>query len=147
MPFCKVDAQYPPAPHGEKRIIFALDPQGTDMEQQRLMLQLIPSRMLEVSKTDAINILDLNGKVERHTLEGSDAPYFHVELANEYAVARRGLGEGEDDGVKVKKLVPMAQPPMFPYSHAQPVVVYLPKDVELHYNVWFGGEVMKAASE
>lgn len=145
MSYCKIAAPYPPAPRGEKRIIFALDPHGEDVEQQQFMLQLIPGRMMTMSKTDAINRLMLGGKVEQHTLEGYDAPYFHVELNRDYASTRMGFAH--DDGVKVQKLVSMTQPPMFPYSSAHPVVVYLPEDAELHYSVWYGGEPMQAASE
>ncbi|KAL7702974.1 ecotin [Lotmaria passim] len=145
MSYCKIEAPYPPAPRGEKRIIFALDPHDSDAEQDQFMLQLIPARVLEVSKTDAANALMLPGKVEQHNLDGYNVPYFHVELAHDFASTMMSVEH--DDGVKVQKRVPMAQPPIFPYSSAHPVVVYLPKDVELHYSVWYGGEQMQAVSE
>ncbi|KPA73311.1 ecotin putative (LiISP1) [Leptomonas pyrrhocoris] len=146
MSYCKIAALYPQAPRGEKRIIFALDPLGEEVEQQQFMLQLIPARVMKVSKTDAGNVLVLQGKIEQHTVEGGDVPYFHVELAREYASTRRDVAD-DDDGVKVRQLVPMTQPPMFPYSSVYPVVVYLPEDVELHYSVWYGEEPMQAGSE
>lgn len=145
MPYCKIDAPYPPAQRGEKRVIFALDPHGEDVEQQQFMLQLIPARTFEMSKTTAANVLMLRGKVEQHTLEGYDATYFHVELARDYASTMMAMMG--DDGVQVRKVVPMTQPPIFPYSSAHPVVVYMPEDVELHYSVWYGGETMEAAAE
>jgi ecotin len=145
MSYCKITAPYPPAPRGEKRIVFALDPHGDDVEHQQFMLQLIPARAFEMSKTTAANHLMLHGKVVRHNVKGYDAPYFHVELARNFASTLMALEE--DDGEKVYKSVPMAQPPLFPYSSAHPVVVYLPQDADLHYSVWYGGESMQATSE
>lgn len=145
MSYCTIEAPYPRPESGEKRIIFPLDPKGEDAEREQLMLQLIPGRVLEMSRNTAANHQILSGTVEQRAVEGWGAPYFHVTLAKEAASTLMHIHD--DDGEKVRKFVPMSEPTMVPYSSAAPVVVYLPKDAELRYSIWCGGEVMQGATE
>ncbi|KAG5509214.1 hypothetical protein GH5_06294 [Leishmania sp. Ghana 2012 LV757] len=146
MAYCKIEAPYPSAEPGEKRIIFALDPKGDDAEQDQYMLQLIPGRVLELSASDAANHQLLGGSIERLTVEGWDAPFFRVKLANEVTSTLMQTRDG-DNGETVRKFIAMTETPMFPYTSRFPAVVYLPDDAELHYSIWGGGEQMQAATE
>ncbi|KAG5509065.1 hypothetical protein JKF63_06073 [Porcisia hertigi] len=144
MSYCRIEAPYPDAESGDKRIIFPLDPKGDDAERDEYMIQLIPGRMLQVSPSDAAGQM-LEGTIEQCTVEGSDAPFFRVKLAKELASTNVDTGsEGNADQARV--FVGMANPTLFPYTSRHPVVVYLPKDAELRYSIWFGGQPMQSAT-
>lgn len=146
MSYCKIEAPYPTAEAGEKRVIFALDHKGDEAEQEQYMLQLIPGRVLELSREDAANHQALGGSIEQHSVEGWGATFFHVKLEKQAASTLMHVHD-EGHGEKVRKFVAMSTAPMFPYRSRYPVVVYLPKDAELRYGVWCGGRQMQAATE
>ncbi|AYU77446.1 ISP / inhibitor of serine peptidase [Leishmania donovani] len=146
MSYCKIEAPYPTAEAGEKRIIFALDPKGDEAEQEQYMLQLIPGRVLEMSRNDAANHQTLGGSIEQHTVEGWGAKFFHVKLAKQAASTLMHVHD-EDHSEKVRKFVAMPNAPLFPYRSRCPVVVYLPNDAELRYGIWCGGQQMQAVTE
>ncbi|KAK7196549.1 inhibitor of serine peptidase (ISP) [Novymonas esmeraldas] len=146
MDYCRIEAPYPKAESGEKRIVFALDPKGDHAEQARHMLQLIPGRVTEMSRGEAANHQILGGNIEQHTVEGWGAPYFRITLAKDAAsTLMHVLDENKQE--RVRKFVAMSSPPMFPYASDHPVVVYLPKDAELRYSIWSGGEPQQAGTE
>ncbi|CAM42051.1 putative ecotin [Leishmania braziliensis MHOM/BR/75/M2904] len=146
MSCCKMEAPYPHAESDEKRIVFALDPKGDDAERDQYRLQLIPGRVLEMSRNDAANHQTLSGSIEQHTVEGWGAPFFHVKLAKEAAATLMQV-HSEDHVEKSRKFVALSNTPLVPYTSRYPVVVYLPKDAELRYSIWCGGEQMQATTE
>lgn len=145
MSFAKIDGDFPAPDDKKKRVVaFALEPYGEENELNDHMLQIIPGRVLSVSKTDAMNIQILGGTVERMTKD--DKTYYDVELSEQAASTRMAL-PGTDDGVKVKKFIPMANPPVFQYDSREPVVVHAPQGVEIRYSLWTANEVQRATTE
>lgn len=144
---CKVEAPYPEPADGKKRVIFFLDPaESRTAEAMNYRVQLLPGRSMTLSKTDAANITALPGEIKERTVEGWGFDYYDVKISNE-AIATRMLLLDDDDGVPVRKFVPIASPKLIRYNSNAPVVVYLPEDAELRYSVWTAGEEAVAVRE
>lgn len=152
--YCTIEAPYPEAGVGEKRIVFALDPQGEDDEMDGWMLQLIPGRMTRMSQSEAAaDTQVLEGTVEEKVVEGWGYPYYRVELGDcstsEPSPADGGAAGGEEEveEEQVTKFVTISSQATFPYNSKVPVVVYLPKDAELRYSIWTATEVVPVKAE
>ncbi|KEG10546.1 ecotin [Trypanosoma grayi] len=121
-------APYPAPTADQKRLVIFLDERGAE-EKREFKLQLIPGR---VETVDATNRHFIAGDVKEETINGWGYTYYVVhmgELAGTLMTSMPG------DTPK-PRFVAMVNKPLIPYNSKLPVVVYVPKDAELHYRVW-----------
>ncbi|RNF22092.1 ecotin [Trypanosoma cruzi] len=122
-------APYPEATPNQKRYVIFLEEKDYDSELEEYKLQLIPGRVMKV---DPVNRCFIAGSVKEKTIPGWGYNYYVVEMGP-MATTLMAVPPGSPP---VRKFVPMAERPFIPYNSKLPVVVYMPKEGELHYRVW-----------
>lgn len=136
MSYCKIEAPYPPAGEGQKRIIFALEPHEEQEERDSYMLQIFPG--YEVDAAADVDENTVTGNIEECSVEGYGYSYYRVKVDS--AVAPEPA-----HSTAPRRFVTVANLPMVAYDSRRPVVVYLPEDAQLRYSVWTSGKEMVAA--
>ncbi|KAH9600792.1 Proteinase inhibitor I11 [Trypanosoma melophagium] len=126
----------------EKRCVFLLDPlENEKAERDDYMLELLPGR---IEAVDTVNRHYISGIVSAHEVPGHDYTYYFVKLgpvvaATRYAPMPCVLPE--------KKFLSIYSPQLIQYNSKVPVVVYLPKNAQLRYRLWKGGETCTATEQ
>lgn len=120
-------SMFPQAQEGQKRLVIHLEPKDNE---DAFKVELIPGR---VEKVDSVNHHFIGGKIQKKTLDGWGYEYYMVSL-QKGGVASTRMGLGDETNL-VDKFV-SSKPKMIRYNSKLPIVVYLPEEAELHYQLW-----------
>ncbi|ORC88079.1 putative ecotin [Trypanosoma theileri] len=138
----RVHDKLPPPAEDEKRCMFLLDPlKDAEAERDDYMLELLPGR---IERVDTVNRHFISGSVTAHEVPGHNYTYYTVKLGPVVAATRYAPLPGV---MPVEKFVSLKSPQLIHYNSGVPVVVYLPKDAQLRYRLWKGGETSAAMEQ
>ena len=131
-------APYPEAEKGFTRQVIHLPAQA---DESAYKLEILAGKTLQVD----CNRQRLGGNLEAHTLEGWGYNYYRLDNVSGPASTLMAC----PDGKKTEAFVPVVGDGfMLRYNSKLPVVVYVPKDVEVRYRVWSASQdVQKAKVE
>lgn len=128
-------APYPEATEGFTRQVIHL-PAQTDESAHKL--EILAGKTLQVD----CNRQRLAGNLEEHALEGWGYSYYRLEKVGGPASTLMAC----PDGKKTQAFVPVVgEGFMLRYNSKLPVVVYVPKGVEVRYRVWSASEDVQTA--
>lgn len=136
-------APYPEPTADQKRYVIFLDPKGDNEELNEYKIQLIPGRMEAV---DGANHHRIGGKIEEKNIEGWGYNYYVVTMGPTMGTLMMPFGEAAE---KKPRFVAMHSDELLRYNSKLPLVVYVPKNAELRYNIWTvssGGEGIAATT-
>jgi ecotin len=119
---------FPPAEEGMVRFVLQL-PEREDESLVKVELIVGKTQWL-----DAPNRYSFGGKIEEQTIEGWGFPKYVVSELGPMIGTRIGV----DPSVpKVERFISLSgEPFLIRYNSRLPVVVYVPKDVEVRYRLW-----------
>jgi ecotin len=127
---------FPPAQAGYERIVIRLDPKPNEAD---LRLELMIGREMEVD----CNLRSLGGSVTRETVVGWGYSYYRAEVM---ATGPSTLMACPPEEQKRLAFVQVRQDkPLRRYNSKLPVVVYVPKGVEVRYRIWSAGPELRDA--
>jgi ecotin len=131
-------APYPEAEKGFTRQVIHLPAQA---DESAYKLEILAGKTLQVD----CNRQRLGGNLEAHTLEGWGYNYYRLDNVSGPASTLMAC----PDGKKTEAFVPVVGDGfLLRYNSKLPVVVYVPKDVEVRYRVWSASQdVQKAKVE
>ncbi|PWB35063.1 ecotin [Pseudomonas sp. SDI] len=130
-------APYPEAEKGFSRQVIHL-PAQTD--EYAFKVEILAGKQLEVD----CNKQRLGGTLEEKTLEGWGYNYYTLAKVEGPMSTLMAC----PDGKKTKEFVPVVGDGfLLRYNSKLPIVVYVPKDVEVRYRVWSASTEVKTASE
>ena len=131
-------APYPEAETGFTRQVIHLPAQA---DESAYKLEILAGKTLQVD----CNRQHLGGSLEERTLEGWGYNYYRLDKVSGPASTLMACPEGK----KTQAFVPVVGDGfMLRYNSKLPVVVYVPKDVEVRYRIWSASqEVQKAKVE
>ncbi|MFG0633588.1 serine protease inhibitor ecotin [Pseudomonas sp. xss_2] len=128
-------APYPEAEQGFTRQVIHLPAQADESAHK---LEILAGKTLEVD----CNRQRLAGTLEEKTLEGWGYSYYRLEKVGGPVSTLMAC----PDGKKTKAFVPViGEGFMLRYNSKLPVVVYVPKGVEVRYRVWSASEKVETA--
>ncbi|ESL07158.1 ecotin [Trypanosoma rangeli SC58] len=120
---------YPEPTPEQRRYVIFLDKKGEQKELDDYKVQLIPGRVMD---TDPVNVYSIEGSVQEVRISGWGYPYYVVN-AGSTTSTEVGVLPGTPS---VRRFVTLTDRPFIRYNSRLPVVVYVPKQLELHYRVW-----------
>lgn len=120
---------FPAAQEGYERVVINL-PQVKDTE--RFRVQLIPGQTIEAD----CNTRSLSGEIKRETAQGWGYDYWVVSKVGPGPTTMMACPNDS----KVEKFVAVYSDELIRYNPKLPVVVYVPKGVELRYKIWTAPE-------
>ena len=123
---------YPPAKEGMERLVIVL-PHKERGEDSGFKVELIPGKTME---TDGVNQLGLGYTIQEKVVKGWGYTYYEVSGKGMAMSTLVGVPPGTP---KVKKFV-SGRSHLTRYNSRLPVVVYVPKGVEVRYRIWKAGE-------
>ena len=131
-------APYPEAETGFTRQVIHLPAQA---DESAYKLEILAGKTLQVD----CNRQHLGGSLEERTLEGWGYNYYRLDKVSGPASTLMAC----PDDKKTQAFVPVVGDGfMLRYNSKLPVVVYVPKDVEVRYRIWSASqEVQKAKVE
>ncbi|BBR54035.1 MULTISPECIES: serine protease inhibitor ecotin [Pseudomonas] len=131
-------APYPEAEKGFTRQVIHLPAQTDESAYQ---LEILAGKTLTVD----CNRQRLAGSLEEHNLEGWGYSYYRLEKVGGPASTLMAC----PDGKKTEAFVPVVgEGFMLRYNSKLPVVLYVPKDIEVRYRIWSASpDVQKAKVE
>ena len=131
-------APYPEAEKGFTRQVIHLPAQA---DESAYKLEILAGKTLQVD----CNRQRLGGSLEERTLEGWGYNYYRLNNVSGPASTLMAC----PDGKKTKAFVPVIGDGfLLRYNSKLPVVVYVPKDVEVRYRIWSASQdVQKAKVE
>jgi ecotin len=119
---------FPPADEGMVRFVLPL-PAREDESLVKVELIVGKSELL-----DEPNRYFFGGKIEEQTIEGWGFPKYVVSKLGPMAGTRIGVAP---DVPKVNRFITLGgEPFLIRYNSRLPIVVYVPKDVEVRYRLW-----------
>ncbi|KAG8348030.1 putative Ecotin [Trypanosoma vivax] len=102
-------------------------PESKDDEEDNYRLQLIPGLVLE----DSASVYCIPGEVREEIIPGWGYSYYVVDMKQQTTL-RKWVPTSQRE----PRFVPLTSKPFIRYNSQLPVVVYMPKGMELHYRVW-----------
>jgi len=131
-------APYPEAEKGFTRQVIHLPAQA---DESAYKLEILAGKTLQVD----CNRQRLGGSLEERTLEGWGYNYYRLDKVSGPASTLMAC----PDGKKTQAFVPVVGDGfLLRYNSKLPVVVYVPKDVEVRYRIWSASQdVQKAKVE
>ncbi len=130
-------APYPDVSKDQKRYAIFLEPKDNE---HLYKVELVVGKTIEV---DSCNQYMIGGLVDKKTLEGYGYDYFEVEQVGMPASTMMAC----PDEKKHQAFVKMTAQTITSYNSKLPIVVYAPKDVEVHYRIWSTSEESTLAEE
>jgi ecotin len=131
-------APFPKAESGFTRQVIHLTPQSREGDFQ---VEILAGKTLTVD----CNQQRLGGMLEEKNLEGWGYPFYRLETV----IGPMSTLMACPDGKRKQEFVPVVGDGfMLRYNSKLPIVVYVPKDVEVHYRIWSASsKVEKAVQE
>jgi len=131
-------APYPQAKAGTTRQVITLPPKDNE---QDLKVELLIGKTLEVD----CNRHMIGGMLKRETLSGWGYDYLVVEKLSEPASTMMAC----PDGTKQQKFIAanLGENAFQRYNSRLPIVVYVPKGVDVKYRIWQASETVNQATE
>ena len=127
---------FPPAGEGMVRHVLQLPPQA---DESGFKLELIVGKTVE---TDAGNRYFFGGRIEEETIKGWGFTRYVVSDLGPLAGTLMAV---DPNAPKVARFVTLGGAPyIIRYNSRLPVVVYVPKGVEVRYRIWTAGAEVKA---
>ncbi len=128
---------FPSAEEGMERFVIVL-PHKERGEEEGFQVEIIVGKTM---LTDGVNLLRLGNKIEPRPLKGWGYTYYKVTGPGVTASTLMAVPEGTP---QVEKFVP-ATPLLIPYNSRLPVVIYVPKGLEVRYRIWTAPETTEKA--
>ena len=129
-------APYPAAEKGFTRQVIHLPAQA---DESAYKLEILAGKTLKVD----CNRQRLGGSLEERTLEGWGYNYYRLDRVSGPASTLMAC----PDGKKTEAFVPVVGDGfLLRYNSKLPVVVYVPKDVEVRYRVWSASQDVQKAN-
>jgi ecotin len=130
---------FPPAGEGMVRFVIMLPPQA---QEDLLKVELLVGKRVML---DASNRYFFGGKLETQTAEGWGYDYFILKSLGPMA----GTLMAVDPNVpNVERFITLAgEPQLHRYNSRLPLVIYVPKGVEVRYRIWRGDQNVEKAHE
>ena len=128
---------FPPAGEGMLRFVILLTPQA-DEDLFRVELLIGKTLML-----DAGNRYFFGGKLETETAKGWGYDYFILKSLGPMAGTLMAV---DPEAPKIDRFITLAgYPELHRYNSRLPLVVYVPKGVEVRYRIWRGEDLVTKA--
>jgi len=127
-------SMYPAATEGLRRVYIHLPVMKNERD---LKVEIFIGREQMVD----CNSYTLTGQVTEENLEGWGFTYYKVTSEGQLL----GTLMGCPDNKKTKKFIQLPQPLLLNYNSKIPVVLYIPRDLEVRYKVWTAGKQIKQA--
>ena len=130
---------FPPAGEGMTRFVITLPPQA---DEDLLKVQLLVGKSV---KLDPQNRYFFGGRLETETIQGWGYDRYVLKSLGPMA----GTLMAVDPNVpKVDRFITLGGEPQFlRYNSRLPLVIYVPKGVEVRYRIWRGDQKLLKASE
>ena len=119
---------WPEPEKGYKRLVIDLPARKTEAD---FFIELLPGKTQNVDCNHHI----ISGKMEEKTLEGWGYNYYVLRNVGEMASTMMAC---PNHTLKKTFVYIHSTFRPIPYNSLLPIVVYVPKDVELHYKLWLG---------
>ncbi|MBM7342173.1 serine protease inhibitor ecotin [Pantoea coffeiphila] len=131
-------APYPQAEAGMTRQVITLPPKDNERD---LKVELLIGKTLEVD----CNRHMIGGTIKRETLSGWGYDYLVVEKLSEPASTMMAC----PDRARQQKFIAanLGEDAFQRYNSRLPIVVYVPKDVQVKYRIWQASETINQATE
>lgn len=128
---------FPPAGEGMTRYVITL-PEAP--AEDLLKVQLLIGKTV---KLDARNRYFFGGRLERETIQGWGYDRYVLKSLGPMAGTLMAVDPSEP---KVDRFITLAgEPELLRYNSRLPLVVYVPKGVEVRYRIWRGEDSVKSA--
>jgi ecotin len=119
---------YPPAAEGQQRFVVHLEPQENEDEFR------VEMQVGKTVETDPVNRFFFGGSLIEETVEGWGFPKFVVNDLGPMAGTLIGV---DPNAPKVKRFITLGgEPKLLRYNSKLPLVIYVPKGVEVRYRIW-----------
>jgi len=130
---------FPPAGEGMTRFVITLPPQA---DEDLLKVQLLVGKSV---KLDPQNRYFFGGRLETETIQGWGYDRYVLKSLGPMA----GTLMAVDPNVpKVDRFITLGgEPQLLRYNSRLPLVIYVPKGVEVRYRIWRGDQKLLKASE
>ena len=130
---------FPPAEEGMVRYVLQLPKQD---DESAFKVELIVGKTVLV---DVENRYFFGGQIEEETIKGWGFPRYNVSKLGPMAGTQMAINP---DVPKVNRFVTLGgEPYLIRYNSRLPIVVYVPKGVEVRYRVWSAGPEVKVIEE
>ena len=130
---------FPKAKEGMERFVIVLDHKERG-EEDSFKVELIPGKVM---MTDGVNNTRLGISLEAKPLKGWGYTFYEMTGKSIVMSTRMAPPPGAK---KVKKFV-TGQSLTIPYNSRLPIVLYLPKGIEIRYRVWQAPETLSKAEK
>lgn len=135
-PDLKSVADFPAAQEGQVRHVIWLAEQA---QENLLKVEIVPGKVME---TDC-NTRSLMGKFTEHNLSGWGYSYYQLDDVGGPISTMMACPEDS----KKEAFVPVhGNNFTLRYNSKLPIVVYAPKDIEVHYRIWSASEQLQSAT-
>jgi ecotin len=130
---------FPPAEKGMVRYVLQLPRQA---DESTFRVELIVGKTVQV---DERNRYFFSGKIEEETIKGWGYTQYKVSKLGQMAGTLMAV---DPNTPKVARFITLGGDPyIIRYSSRLPIVVYVPKGVEVRYRIWTAGPEVKAIEE
>ena len=130
---------FPPAEEGMVRYVLQLPKQD---DESAFKVELIVGKTVLV---DVENRYFFGGQIEEETIKGWGFPRYNVSKLGPMAGTQMAINP---DVPKVNRFVTLGgEPYLIRYNSRLPIVVYVPKGVEVRYRVWSAGSEVTVIEE
>jgi ecotin len=127
---------FPPAEAGMVRYVLHLPKQ---QDESAFKVELIVGKTVQV---DERNRYFFGGKIEEETIQGWGFPRYLVKKLGPMAGTLIAI---DPNTPKVNRFIALGREPyLIRYNSRLPIVVYVPKGVEVRYRIWSAGRDTKA---
>lgn len=123
---------FPPADPGMERFVVQLPHKERD-EEQDYRVELIAGKRV---RTDGVNRFQLTGSLEPRNLEGWGYTYYAFTGPAEVI----GTLMAPPPGMPAAEAFVSAAPLIVRYNSRLPIVVYVPRGLQVRYRVWSAGD-------
>ena len=130
-------APFPEAEDGYVRAVIRLEPRP---DENDLRLELMVGREMEVD----CNRLTLGGEITEGTVTGWGYPYYRVEVTGANPSTLMACPPGSAKRIEFVRVAD--RNPLRRYNSRLPVVVYVPREIEVRYRVWMAGALTGRAT-